>query len=909
MQRKIVIIFSFFICSLFVYAQQGIKGKVTDIKNISISDCEIFINSLGASTYTDSLGHFILDTPPGNYTVDYRAFSFEDESKPVTITENLFIDLNIILQQSPEERTIDEVTVTGNSQKKSETGLISLQKRSVEIQENISSSQLEKQGVGNIATAVTKATGTLKQESSGNIFIRGLGDRYNSTSFNGLPVPSDNPEYKNIDLSIFKTDIVEYIGIDKVFSAKTTGDVSGANITIISKEHEGKEYLKTGLSSGINIQVLSQDNFWQKDGTNFYGFRNNKLPNTLLEKYNFNTSWNWRNINNPFNSGLNIEAGKNFLISSEGKISLFATLSVDNDYLYSKGNEKNINAQGFSLKDLSSKKYEYSTNTTAMAGIGYKVNNRNNINYNFLFINSSQQTQRLMQGYIKDLAEDSTGIIRRAEYKISKLWINQILGKHELSTLFVVNWGIAYNHLDNKTPDRQQTTTKTSTLGNYNIFISNSDSDQNRYFDALKENEYAGNISIDYLFGKEKKNKIILGYQGKNKKRGFEATQINFKMTQAETKVDESNYDNFFNQQNFEAGMFLMRTFRGNSYVPTALLPSTFEGNQTTHAGFTELEYKLSDKLIGQIGVRVENINQKINWDTNLSSSQEDLKLDKTKFLPSLNLKYSLNHRNNLRFAASKTYTIPQYKEIAPFYYEDVTEISFGNPYLYPSDNYNADLKWEFFPRSGEIFSITTFGKYIKNPIAKITVSSSANESSYANVGDWAYVFGAELEFRKDILELNNGKIYTFLNATFMESKSELNSDKVKKETKNFIHAAFDKKKDELQGAAKFLANVNLGYNQKFGNLSMDLVVSYAYSGKNIYALSYSNTGNLVDQEIHILDVNMKLNLSKATTIGISAKNLLNPEYKRIQETQSGNITQRFYDKGPFFGISFSQKF
>jgi hypothetical protein len=35
-------------------------------------------------------------------------------------------------------------------------------------------------------TAVTKTSGITKQEGS-NIFVRGLGDRYNSTTMNGLP--------------------------------------------------------------------------------------------------------------------------------------------------------------------------------------------------------------------------------------------------------------------------------------------------------------------------------------------------------------------------------------------------------------------------------------------------------------------------------------------------------------------------------------------------------------------------------------------------------------------------------------------------------------------------------------------------------------------------------------------------
>jgi hypothetical protein len=86
-------------------------------------------------------------------------------------------------------------------------------------------------GVSDVATAVTKTTGITKQEGSGNIFVRGLGDRYNSTTMNGLP-PSNDPEKKNLNLEIFSTDIVEYISIDKVYNGSIYGDLLEEMLTL-----------------------------------------------------------------------------------------------------------------------------------------------------------------------------------------------------------------------------------------------------------------------------------------------------------------------------------------------------------------------------------------------------------------------------------------------------------------------------------------------------------------------------------------------------------------------------------------------------------------------------------------------------------------------------------------------------
>ena len=97
-----------------------------------------------------------------------------------------------------------------------------------------------------------------------------------------------------------------------------------------------------------------------------------------------------------------------------------------------------------------------------------------------------------------------------------------------------------------------------------------------------------------------------------------------------------------------------------------------------------------------------------------------------------LNAKYEVNEKQNLKLAASKTYTLPQFKERAPFQFEDVNQVYFGNPFLYNSTDYNVDVKWEYFPKNGEVISLTGFGKLIQNPINEVTVASATNDISWS---------------------------------------------------------------------------------------------------------------------------------------------------------------------------------
>ena len=181
-----------------------------------------------------------------------------------------------------------------------------------------------------MATAVTKTTGITKQEGSGNIFVRGLGDRYNSTTLNGLPIPSNDPEKKNIALDIFSTDIVESVGIDKVYNSKLFGDFAGGNVDIVSKEYKGKGFFKVDIGSKINTNAIAEDNFQLQKGYSATGFGSKSIPGNALTEYNFSTLQ--LEDRNPFAGSIGLSGGKSFDIGKEGKLSLFGTANYSNEY-------------------------------------------------------------------------------------------------------------------------------------------------------------------------------------------------------------------------------------------------------------------------------------------------------------------------------------------------------------------------------------------------------------------------------------------------------------------------------------------------------------------------------------------------------------------------------------------------
>jgi len=809
------------------------------------------------------------------------------------------------------EKNLEEVKIQGSSKKGNESNILNAQKKSVEVIERVGSAQLTKQGVGDVAAAVTKATGTIKQEGGNTISVRGLLDRYNTTTLNGLTIPSDDPENKNIDLSLWKTDIIDYISLEKVYNPRLTGDFGGANINIVSKEHSGKGYIILGLDSGYNLQNSKPEKFYTQDGTNFFGTKIQKIPSNPLSSYGYKTSWNFKeSAVMPINSEINIEAGNSFKIGEQGKLNTFLYAGFKNGFTYKEGSEGQFAEQTI-YKDFSKvQKYSYDTNTTGLLNLFYRINPNHELKWITTYIHSTSQDTKIYQGYIRDIAENSGAYVRRAEYKVTDVLVNQLGGDHKFGEKFSLNWIAGYNYLNSQRPDRISNTLVKST--NSNLYTVTRESGlNNRYYDNLDDKEYTGNLTFNYNFKED--SKISFGYQGRFKTRNFYSRQVDFKWDNSVTApaqvYDPNNIDEVFNADNYTNGYFTISSNFGDAGT---LVPILYNGKQDINAGFVNIDYKFSDKLTAQLGVRYDRIKQSIDWQVQYYTSIDALEYNYNKILPAFNLKYSINDRQNLRLAASRTYTLPQMKEMAPYIYVDPTETSVGNPALKPSDNNNLDLKWEFFPKAGEVFSVTGFGKYIQNPISKTFIASSDDFFSYLNAGDWAYVFGIEAELRKDIYSFGNGsKFYTFLNATYMNTKAELNGDKVMNDTKNIIPYSvnFDVKEDKLQGAADFVANANLGLNHKLNSgAEMDLVASYSYVGNYIYSISTSKMGNIIQKPMNILDLTAKINFKNNISFGVTAKNLINPEVRRVQENKLNSETYNFRN-GRVIGASVAYKF
>lgn len=924
---KLKFLLGFLFLTTLTFSQNGtVSGVITDkeYNNEPLPFANVLIKGTTIGTSTDDNGKYSLSVKPGNYVLEIGYLGYETKEIPFTIKAGEKKVINYTLAASGVQ--LADVVITHTITKESETALLQEQQKAVEIKQAIGAEEISKKGISDVASAVTKTTGITKQEGSGSIYVRGLGDRYNTTTMNGLPLPSNNPAKKNISLDIFSTDIVEYIGIDKTFNYKNYGDFAGANIDIVSKNYKGNGNLEIGTGFGVNSNAIKQDKFYLQDGPSFHGFSNQKYPNNPFSGYNFSTSWD-KNSQTPINSSLYLRGGNSFSVSENSKLSFFINASFDNGYTYKEGVSRGgVNVQGIAKRNLFKKSYNYQTNTNLMGNINYKINNNNNLRFNSMFINSSNQKHEEYTGTIDifDIAANGGGFIRRSEFDRTSLLVNQLLGEHKFSERLDFNWGTSYNMMKNVIPDRMQNTfIPVNDDGDLSILqvAENNQSENHRYYQEMTDDEAAANLNLSYKFKKEDsdtyKGKINLGYSARYKTIDFNVTQFNFDIqpqSSGQSIIDLNNIDGYFNQNNFNAGLFQIKTFNGGLGDSDALNPQNFNGQQIISAGYGAVEYQFTPKLYVIAGLRAEFIIQDIKYKTALIPNGGKKNFDTMEYLPMLTAKYELNEKQNLKLAASKTYTLPQFKERAPFQFEDVNQVYFGNPFLYNSTDYNFDLKWEFFPKNGEIISLTTFGKYIQNPINEVTVASATNDISYVNSGEKAIGLGAEVEFRKSII--NNENISTNektnlsfgLNISYMNTNQDFDQNKVISETDGTINVAFTEKEGKLTGASDLLGNVDISFSKDFINeSSLQSTLSYSYFSERNYAIGSYGKGNLIDSEVGTLDFVLKYKLNKNLGLGFTIKNITDPKIERYQDIQ--NVIVDSYRKGQNYSLSLKYEF
>ena len=921
--KKLHLVLALLITTIALAQNVGsIKGKLIDkeYNNEPLPFANILIKGTTTGTMSDENGIYEFnDLAVGSYTLVFSFVGYETQEIKVDIIANKSITLDVTMGASA--ASLDEVVITTTTKRESEAALLLDQKKAIEIKQSIGAEELSRKGVSDAAGAIAKISGISKQEGSSNVYVRGLGDRYLNTTMNGLSLPSNDVNKKNIDLNLFSSDIIENVSISKAYSSRFFSDFSAGNVDISSKDYKGKGFFDFYVGSSVNTNSADKA-FVKSEGTSFFGFYNryDNDPFAVILSHGFDPE----DASTPIDINFGGSFGKSFDFENGSKLSFYGTGSFENAFEYRRGsNVDYTNVEKKAFDDA--EEYEYSTKTTAMVSVNYKVDNNNSFKFNSLFINSASDRVGYFgidgRGRNRDaiLNTDEGFYQMNVQFNQNLIYVNQLLGRHNYDKIDV-DWGVGYNVVNANEPDR-----KRLSVENYQFaldgdsatdptFYSNVVFDNQRYFQDIDDQEFNSRLNIAYT--PSETVKLNFGFSGRAKERTFENIRYGYDITNPNTPIsDINNLNNFFTLDNLTinpttGGLYdilVINPTPGLSNTNRPGLPENiYKGNLDVYAGYFNAEIKTKDeKWLFVPGIRVESIGQEIAYDViNLGSLGENtVAANETVFLPSLSVKYALNEDQNLRFSASQTISLPEFKEVAPFVYESISQRIGGNPDLLGrksdisytnvkdvsySEIINIDLKYEWFMSKSEIFSVGAFYKRINDPVNQVVAFDATGTQRFFRTGEKAEVFGIEAEIRKNILvdENDDTKLAVGLNATYMNTKQDLYKSII-----GTYSVSFNVDEEELQGASPFLINADVSYSPTFGNFKPTANLVFSYFADRIDALGSGQLGNVIEKGIPTLDLILKGKLTEKLDLSVGVRNILNPTIQYIRQgTSVGDV-------------------
>jgi hypothetical protein len=888
-------------------SQSQISGKITDAKGKPLSSAIIRVENSSLGTKSEVDGTYKLIFPiVGSYELTFSILGYTKKSVFIKVDES-------------SNSKVKEVKVKGQKNKSSESSTLAEQKAAVVIKESMGAQEMSRKGASDAQAAVTKMSGISKEEGTSQIFVRGLGDRYNTTTLNGMFLPSDNPEFKNISLEYFPAEIIQSIGVSKTYNNTLLGDFGGASIDIATKEYTGKPYLSLSAKTGLNSQAIAHWNYGS--GMSYFGTIDNQEFPTRIEGKFIDRDWQPKVRTMPrINSEIHADGGWSQTLGKETRLSVFGTFTTSNKFQYFSGISKVLYASGGEKEAFVKTSYNYSVNQTGMLNTVLQVNSKFKSKLNLLGFRTAGNQVNEYLGYNNGINDSIYR--RRLINDISTMYIVQWINDYQSSERILFSMGASYNRIENIQPNRLTTSL---TLGNGSYkFLANNSGDHSSYYQNLLDNDYTLNVGTKIKIladsSTEHGNKLNLniGYTYRFKDREFNQTDYIFRPKISQyPDIHPSTIDDAFSATNYNTGRFTMEDENPkNGKIDV----NVYRGDLTVHSPSIGIDFVPNKKIAINFGARIDLLDQNVNWNiVSTYPNKGNVNYNDMKILPFINAKHIVNETQNVKLAFSKTYTLPQFKELAPFLYFDISTYNTrGNPFLYASDNYNLDIKYEWFPTKTELFSIGGFGKFIQNPINKVfEASAGADQMVFVNSGEQATVFGVEMEFKKRIFDRIEGRDTGFkhaliggFNISALYSNQDLNKDKIAKENKGYTSAVFTNTNAGIQGASPLVFNIDLTYRMKLKQYEPQLTVVFNYFFDRIYALGAQGAGNVMERGIPSMDFITRHKLSDRISATLNMKNLLNPSIERYQQVPgTGNVTISTFKRGYDLSLGINYNF
>lgn len=859
-----------------------IVGRVIDARTgAGLTNVVVEVAGSGIGTLSGIDGRFSLSgVPAGEASITAQTIGYA--AKTVT---GLVVQAGGATQQDislgAAALELTAIEVTASAERGSVNRALDAQRNAAGILSAISAEQISRSPDGDAAAAVQRVSGVTVQDGK-YVFVRGLGERYTTTSLNGARIPSPEPERKTVPLDLFPAGLLQQITTSKTFTPNLPGDFSGAQVDIRTREYPGTRQFTLSVSQGVNSAATGRLlPMAPRAGGEWYagaaGPRT--LPDVVRDTPRPQPGPQTNAMVNAMRNAWSAEDRRGLPGSSLGMAlgGTDAILGRDVGYLlsatYSLADEANLdglreNVEGDRFQGVTGRQ---SVLAGGLLNLSTLVGTHSRISLNNSYNRTADNEARLETGFYEN---HGTNIrIERLRYVERSVRSHQLQLQHQLSRGHRLEWGVSASAVSRQEPDRSEFVTwldpATPTWYNQEGAF--------RAYGGLTESALEGSAEYRLDLGRQGS---VLRFGGLYRGVDRDAYDTGYAIRTREWSPDdprwqasaEQIFDGRFtadDERLFELGIFNA----GGNYGATDRLA----------AGFGMLELALTSRIGFVGGARVERSELEVSYQDVLGT-EGIASPSFTDVLPSAALNIELSETQKLRLSASRTLARPEYREIAPICYRAGLgeEQRCGNPDLKRTLIQNYDVRWERYPAAGEMLAVALFAKRFQDPIEPRYQGRSGTNSLWFQNAESAVNYGIEVEAMRNLsfLARRLEPLSFFANATVMKSEVTTGTE--------------GDPKRAMTGQAPYVVNTGLTWAAPGSGTSATLLFNMV--GERIINARPSGQTvlDMVEQPRPALDVSLRFPILAGVSSKLDLKNLLDSPY----EVRQGDFQRMYYRSG-----------
>ncbi|GDX43332.1 TonB-dependent receptor [Bacteroidota bacterium] len=867
------------------YAQTVlVQGKVINLRNEPVAGATIKVEETNKQFSANVEGMFRVSLEKGKkYSLLVSSTGYNSKLVSDIDANSLNEDLVIVLE--PKVVSGEAIVIRSTRRQESTVALISFQKNNTSLSNGLAADFIKRTPDKNTGEVLKRVSGASIQDNR-FVIVRGLSDRYNSAMLNGALLPSTEPDKKAFSFDMLPAAMIDNIIINKTATPEYTGEFSGGLVQVNTRDIPTKRVFSVGIGFGYNNQSTLRD-FTSNTRNRFDwlgfddGSRNlpDSFPKTAQEYRTLGKNAAGLNkqieLTKLFSGDAYVEEVrtaepiKNYVITyanthsfkNGGQLGTLLSVNYRNARLMYNVGRAFYEADGKNVFEYNDQQNHYQVTNGAVLNLSY-VQKRSKISFKNIFNQFYEDNYYSRTGYntnrLNDIRFYSSFLNQRT------LFSTQLEGEHQLTKTgikFKWNGNGGYNW--KKQPDLRSAL-YARRIGTNEAYEIDPD-DTRRFYSDLKDFSVGttGQFIVPMSWGGKDKQTLKFGGSNLTRVRDFRSRIFRYNIT---------NFNSFIASN---ANKDLIAAFRPTNMGVSGYILEDFTNNQDRYFGASVLNaaYMMLDNKFSDLrlvwGLRAENFQQLLT--SKIQTGERSVLLTKKwDFLPSVNLMYSLNSKQNFRLSASRTVARPEFRELAPFAFFDY-ETNYGvkgDTSLRRSSVLNYDARYEWYPKSNESITIGAFYKDFTDPIEfRLDPASNADSRRYFyQNATSARTYGLEIEVRKGMEFLSPSLKNLFFFGNYTLTSSEVRFNDLSAGDKEITAAR------PLQGQSPYLINAGFQWTSEKFNASLlynRVGERLALVGNTEFPNVYERPRNQLDFQISkkILSNNGELKLNIADMI------------------------------------------